>query len=790
VTASFFALTLLAAQVPASGLFERCGAVFGRCTFTLEDLSALPHGGTVWSILETIEPNAVTNRIDVAGIESGSFGLWGVRGSSWTQNLVRLDDVDVTDPAGGRPLLYPDVELLSILTFVNAAAGATAASPGAELQLVSRKAPGGLGGSAHFQYTGGALQSGNLTPRLSASGVEEREFIHYPAGRVELGGRGVYAAVSGFDLSSRIPYFAADVHSRLVSATGKLDRGRFSLLTTLQRLDQPEYGAAPRVSPGATVDAQESFQHVSARWSERSWQASFGFSRAKLDSAAAPATSPLFDLARTELRDAPLRVADEVRSRASARGQTEKILGRHALSVGGEWSRGRVEEQAVVPGNQQRLTVDGAPHAVSLFQGSGDVDVTVERFALWAEDTFKFRSLELSPGLRFDVSRSSSIHWRSASPTLAIVWSLGERSSIHASVGRYPHALTSRWEAVAAPQGLSSTWRRWGDSNGDRQVSPDEIGFRLRRSGPAFTTIAPDLPRPYTDEVSIGFERRFASGRFRMSGYHRREKNLLETVNVGINPESYFPFTLDDVGPDGVPGGTDDMTLTLYDQQAQQARDRFVLDQPEGLDSLSQGVDLWLAFHRPRWSFALAGRAYRDEGAAGPGNAVTENDTGALSPSSLGVGPQRQEVVPGTLFDDPNWNVNARGRLFFDRAFTGKLVVTAKGPRAIELAAVTRYWDGQPFARQIFLTDVGQGFTIVQAFPRGRLRYTFNMTVDFRVARAFQLGRASLDLLLDVFNAFNQTLEVEENPRTGSDFRSPTLVQPGRAVRLGLRLRF
>ena len=110
--------------------------------------------------------------------------------------------------------------------------------------------------------------------------------------------------------------------------------------------------------------------------------------------------------------------------------------------------------------------------------------------------------------------------------------------------------------------------------------------------------------------------------------------------------------------PDGAPGTPDDTVLTVYDQFAQLGMERLVLDHPPGLDGYSQGVDLALLWRLRSWSFALSGRAYRDVGSAGPGNTVLENDAGLVS----------------RLFDDPNAGTNARGRLYFDRAFTGKLV--------------------------------------------------------------------------------------------------------------------
>jgi len=770
------ALGLALAYQAYQGPLGHCAESFGLCTLRAAELEKLPHGGTVWSVIETLDPVAVTDRIDVAGIESGSFGLWSTRGSSWSQNGVRLDGEDVTDPGGGRPLFYPVLDSMEELSLVTAAQGAGAASPGAELTLTTRGAPGAFFGSGLFRYTSGALQASNLGTRLIDLGIEPREFVSFPQGLLEAGGRGVYGNVYAFRLTSRVPHFPLETEANLLSGTGKFHRGRLSLLGIAQQLDQPQFGAAPGVSPEATLAARQSFQVAQAHYRTPAFETAFSFARASLAAPYLGSASPGMDLARRDVMDAPASFGERRRTRLGVRAGAERRLSRHRLFLEGEWSRGGLDDQESVPGNRARLFVDGEPHAVALYEGTGRTDLAIQRWAVSLEDRLALgERLHLSAGLRLDASRSDAIQWLNLSPRLSLELWLDDqgRTRVHASLGRYPHALTSGW-AAAAGAGRSPVLYRWLDRDGDRQVSAAEVGQPLRREGPVFTSIDPDLPRPVTDELSLGISRSLRSGHFRFSGYHRRERNLLETVNLGVSQASYSPFVFPDVGIDGVFGTPDDVALTLFDQRAQFGEDRYLLTHPAGLDSFSQGVELALALRSGRLGFWLSGRAYRDVGSAGPGNAVGENDTGR----------------PGSLFDDPNAAVNARGRLFFDRAFTGKSVLTLQGPWSLGIAAVTRYWDGQPFARFIYLPDLGQGFTRVNAFDRGRLRYTYNLTLDLRVQREFPLGRRSLTLALDVFNTLNQALETEENARSGEEFRQTTAVQPARTLRGELRWRF
>lgn len=750
---------------------------FGRSAWSGRELGRLPHGGTVGAVLETLEPVAVTDRVDVAGIERSTQALWGARGSSWTQNRVLLDGADITEPAGGRALLYPDLVFFEEIALESAVHGAEATSPGAELQLATRPPPSSLDGSGFFQYTGSALQSENIDPELTALGVEPREVESLPRGRLEIGTSGLYAALDGYRLSGRPPRFEGTERSSLLGATGKLARERWSVIGIGQRFRRPTLGAGPDVAPESTVDATETFQVVQGRVRGKRGAVVLSFARGRVSSRFAETDPPLHDLATGAVEDAPLMVIDGDRSRFTAAAATERLQGRHLIHAGLEWSHARENIRERVPTGMHRLTVDGEAHAVSLFSGSGARDVSLSRLAIHVQDAFFLQFLgrpwRLSPRARVDWSRSGPVRWVSLSGGVSARLSLRPSSELQLTLSRHPHVLTSRLQA-AAHGGLSWEWRRWRDGDDDRRATPAEIGEAMRRGGPAFTTIALDLPRPFTDELTIGVEKHFRTGLIRLTGYHRWEKRLLQTVNVGIGEGSYERFVFEDVGVDGILGTADDRYLTIFDQRRQWGEDRFLLTHPDGLDGFSQGVDLLLHFDHGAVSWSLSGRAYRDVGSSNRGNEVFENDTGVL----------------GDLFDDPNTLTHAEGRLFFDRAFTGKLALTARLPGRIHLGTAVRYWDGQPFARQLFFPGLGQGFTVVQAFPRGRLRYAFNMTVDLRLEREMSVHGGSAGIAVMVFNLLNQALETRENVRSGRQFRQPTAVQPARTILLEGRFRF
>jgi hypothetical protein len=139
---------------------------------------------------------------------------------------------------------------------------------------------------------------------------------------------------------------------------------------------------------------------------------------------------------------------------------------------------------------------------------------------------------------------------------------------------------------------------------------------------------------------------------------------------------------------------------------------------------------------------------------------------------------------------DPNAGTFSRGRLFTDRAYTIKLSAVVRLPLNVRLGVISRYQDGQPFARLTILSTLNQGAEAVRAFPDGGSRFTFTETVDVRLQKAFGRGGDRFAIVVDGFNVLNSQNEVEERIVTGANYRAVTAVQPPRTVHVGLRLAF
>ncbi len=73
-------------------------------------LKDMPSTGSLYSLIETIPPDVVSHRIDGGGMYAGTAARIGAHGSSWTQTLFRVGDINISSPTGsGTPLALPGV---------------------------------------------------------------------------------------------------------------------------------------------------------------------------------------------------------------------------------------------------------------------------------------------------------------------------------------------------------------------------------------------------------------------------------------------------------------------------------------------------------------------------------------------------------------------------------------------------------------------------------------------------------------------------------------------------------
>src|ERR1700687_1283518 len=74
-------------------------------TLSADLFSALPHGDSLFSLLETSQAEMISDRMSGGGLGFGTAARFSTFGSSSTETRFRVADIDITDPwTGGIPL--------------------------------------------------------------------------------------------------------------------------------------------------------------------------------------------------------------------------------------------------------------------------------------------------------------------------------------------------------------------------------------------------------------------------------------------------------------------------------------------------------------------------------------------------------------------------------------------------------------------------------------------------------------------------------------------------------------
>ncbi len=789
------------------------GSPSSATTIDADQMRLLPSGGSVWSLIENQDMSATTDRIDVGGMRSDLPALFSARGgTSWTQNEYRLNGMSVTDPYdGGLPFYIPDVSSLRTVRLENAGHPAGVLSPGGTLDLVTKDGGNAFAGSFSAFAGDRRLVSSNITPALEREGISEADTLkssldlHFDlSGPVVPGKLFFVTSLSALRITRNPAEFAEDdkgsVTTGLLGLRYQAGRSSWSFLWTGQVAKNPSAGAGRNVPFVSTLDRENTVNILQLEGTFRLapghvLAAGAGFDRADLSSRLQKGASGQAGIDLAGRVSGPSAAAERGRRElltTFVRGDVATMTGRmsHRLEYGAEVRRASAITRPDTAGNVLLRFLEGVPYEVVRFGAPAEHRETSLEGAVFVQETLTFPSfVSVSLGAHASYARGragagpSAIDWLHVAPRLGFVLPLSRsgRTNLRLFAGRYYHSLPLSWLAFGNPDAPGGLVYEWADGNGDGVFEDGEAGTLVRREGPSYAAIDPDIKRPRTDELSVGFTHTTQGGfSIGLTGFLREARHLVETLNTGVPFASYAQRTVTDIGDDRVPGNYDDLTFTLFEQDERTLGQDFALLTNPGGDarySRYEGLDLVLTKRTSaRFGFFISLTAMRCVGTTSPGSSARENDDG----------------VVGSLYDDPNTLVNARGRLRFDRAYTGRIGFALRLPLGFRLGYILKYYDGQPFARLIAVTGFRQGPFLVMAHPRGIARYEFNMTNDVRIQKEFAAGPGVLRVILDGYNIFNQHLATAEDARTRPEFplRFATEIQSPRTFRLGLSYDF
>ncbi len=768
-------------------------------------IAALPTSGNLFHLLEATQPTLITDRFFTGGLYTGQTARIGGFMGSWSQATYRLGDVDITDPTGsGGPLLVPDLFLWNAVKVNMGMMPPSLDSTGLAVSL-DPKVPTPAW-TRSIAATISHFGSGSASDPPSIARLHGWDHLSaIAAGPIIPGRLGLVAAGSWTNGSQFERSEIEDVSA--ISASGFAsvvftpnERDELTTIGWLQHTSTPFALRTAVAQPDATT-ANTAF-HVQSTFARREengpqWRAFGSYSRSH--------PSPVWDHAATipvfeRLSDGPLTqlatTADTVVNQWSVGARLENpfrsIADRqqHHIVAGLDLTRAAARSSSFFSGVAGEL-VDGGPARVWRFADPGvDSHRHALGFAGFIADRFAIESprIVVDAALRFDsVSGSAEeaaegITWRSLEPRASVRWTIADRfwqPALLVGYARSAYRLPLDLLAYGDPAAPHADVFRWNAFSGSASTVTT-IGPLVERVGPgtggdpSFSSVDADLKRPQADEIVAGFDFRPASGlSFSFVGIARREFNLAGLLNVGS--PTYTVKQVPDAGPNsGSP--EDDRLVPIYSRDlASFGLDRYLLTTSPDSEATFNGVDIEGQFERTSFLLRLGATAGRAIGSA----------------ANVGFGPlENDQSLVGDVNTNPNSATFARGRTFNDRAFTGKITMIYKFPKATTLGLLARYQDGQPFARLLVDRSLNQGAEAVRAFVNGDHRFTFVSTLDMRLQKRVMLGPRSLDVLMDIYNLPGMSSSVEEDTTNGPNVRISTAVQPPFTLHAGIRLTF
>ena len=785
----------MSAQTPAT--HPKLGS-----TFTVPVLADLPTGGSLYSILDTMPAEVISDRIDTGGLFTGESARVGSHGSSWTQTMFRLGDVDITNPDGsGTPMLVPGLLAWNQVEITTGLMPIEVNAPGMAVSLTPRMPSASWMGTVQFMGAGPSLlarQANTIPPAIAhqQSWYDGSVLVSGPLvpNRVGIVFAGSFTSSTRLERepSTLLDAQAVSMFTHVVVTPNPSDSVRVVAWADRNAFPYANRIAFAQPLASETADAA----HGQVTWERRMTNAAvaavFGsFGRRRQTNTLQPSSILVVE----RLRDGPV---PELINPMNGSTRTWSLGARmasaplaffnrpHALRGGAVWSAGDVTARSTFSGRIGEL-VAGVPARIWQYSSSGAESTWANTLlAVYVADTFQIHPrLTLDAGIRFEALHGSAdgsasrIAWQNWLPRGSLRWELTSYAKIAAVAGfaRYGDRLPLETFAYGDPKAPVASIYRWNATGDDPELR--SAGPLVARVGPGtggddgFSAIDSNIVRPYMDEFIAGFESRPRAGTvIRLAGLARREKRVLGVLDVGA-PESAYAVTLmTDPGEDHAAG----QLLPVYNRLPSTfGSDRYFLTNPPDNEATFVGLELTMQATFDRFFLLAGATAGRSEGlSANVGFRANENDHGVL----------------GEVFVDPNSRTYAQGRVFSERGYTIKAAGVWTLPWDVRLGYAARYQDGQHFARVVIVPDLNQGTAQIRAFRNGKTRFTFTATLDGRLQKSFTVGRQRLAILFDAYNILNKATEVEEFSVTGPESRLTSAVQPPRAVHLGLRLTF
>ena len=752
----------------------------------------LPAGTSVGGLIETAIAAVTSDRFDASGAGLGVPARIGAYGGSWTETTYRIGDLEATNPLRpGTAIVLPDSTGFRGVSIASFGSDTAVSTPGVRVTIDPMRPAERRSFEVEGVVTPTAWAPDPSTPPAIAA-------LHSLGGATFLFSGPLSNRVGGVmglhwaDATHIAGEHPTEASASMVSGMAHLvaTLRPHEELRTLVLVQQAAHPVDGWQALGDTTRAKDRMGLAHVTW-ERSdpdrlgLRISGGYQRALLDAgppAALPRIDSVVDGDVLPLLLQPAGTTSSFRGEATL-SRRPSSQDRHRWQIGATFGRHAMQPQLLAaPGAVE--TVNGTAARVWVFDAPASSSTWHQYDAsVYGRDEIQLGSrLRLDASVRFESLHGSngsagSIGWHNIYPrafaTLVLAPDAG--LSVFAAVSQSGGPIPPLALGLGDPHSPSARVYRWIDTNLDGEPQPAEYGVLVARVGPGAwapgaTAIDANLRRPLYTESMVGVAVDRTRWTVALSALFRRQTNRLSVVDdgatythIGVSDEGlHYPFPPLEV-------------LDAYSRDpATFGLDQYRLTHPDGWRSDFDGLDASLQLRSTHAVLAFGATAARAFATLpGRGFRATENDPSLLD-----------------LAGNPNTLVNAEGRPFSDRGYTGKVAAVVNLPWRSKVGTLIRYQDGQPFSRLADVGELNQGPEPIRAYPPGKTRFTFVGTVDMRFQKDIGTVQRGAIVFLDVFNLFDTEREVEELVSTSPMFRSTSAVVPPRSVRVGIRLRF
>jgi len=384
--------------------------------------------------------------------------------------------------------------------------------------------------------------------------------------------------------------------------------------------------------------------------------------------------------------------------------------------------------------------------------------------------------------------------WNGIAPRLGATYDLAGngKTVLKANWGIYKFNPGVTLASDANPNQASKTITyQWIDRNGDQKYQPGEEGNVTANALAGAVTVDPNLEQPSSTQATAYLEQQLTEGVGARVGFvYLNATNQTGTFQPNRPISAYtVPFTVNDVGDDGISNTADDVLRTfsgIPNSAISGCSSSITSPTPTCLYPANQVVT-----NSPN-----DGRYKTLE------FAINKRQSHNYSVSA-GLGYTWQHDFPRGYPNTPN----APGDYDF-RSFSFKANATYNAPYGILISPVYRYQAGANYARQLTpsapascactfsaanggpasgpsassLTNSVTYVTAYNAYAQDNLSI-----FDIRVEKTFPLGPTKVRTFFDLFNITNQYAAETISFSTGSAFQQPTAILAPRTARIGFR---